>query len=48
MSFIAFDGKGYNSFVAESTNLVRYLHYCACGPKGRGIGLITNKPLPPL
>jgi len=24
MSFIAFDGKGYNSFVAESTNLVKW------------------------
>jgi len=25
MSFIAFDGKGYNSFVAESTNLVTWV-----------------------
>ena len=24
MSFIAFDGQGYNSFVAESTNLVKW------------------------
>ena len=23
-----------------------YLYYCACGSKGRGIGLITSKPLP--
>ena len=23
-----------------------YLHYCACGNRGRGIGLITSKPLP--
>jgi hypothetical protein len=22
-----------------------YLHYCACGPQGRGIGLITSRPL---
>ena len=22
-----------------------YLYYCACGNKGRGIGLITSKPL---
>jgi hypothetical protein len=22
-----------------------YLYYCACGSKGRGIGLITSKPL---
>jgi len=22
-----------------------YMHYCACGPRGRGIGLITSKPL---
>ena len=26
MSFIAFDGHGYNSFVAESTNLVQWTH----------------------
>ena len=26
MSFVAFDGKGYNSFVAESTDLVRWSH----------------------
>jgi hypothetical protein len=26
MSFIAFDGKGYNSFVAESRDLVRWTH----------------------
>jgi hypothetical protein len=106
MSYIAFNGKGYNSFVAESTNLVEwtnprlamgfgkpgefdfggcvigaflyesydikaggnpsgldkqfahkislvynpknetfYLYNCATGNKGRGIGLITSKPL---
>ena len=26
MSFIAFDGHGYNSFVAESTNLIQWTH----------------------
>jgi hypothetical protein len=26
MSFIGFDGRGYNSFVAESTNLVQWTH----------------------
>ena len=24
-----------------------YLYYCACGDKGRGVGLITSKPIPP-
>ena len=28
MSFVAFNGKGYNSFVAESTDLV---HWKKCG-----------------
>ncbi len=23
-----------------------YMHYCACGPRGRGIGLITSRPIP--
>ena len=91
MSYIAFNGQGYNSFVVESTDLVKwtnprlamgfgkqgefdfggsvigaylyqsyahkislvynpknetfYLYYCACGNKGRGIGLITSKAL---
>jgi hypothetical protein len=37
MSFIAFDGKGYNSFVAESTDLVHWGHYrqaMGFGPEG--------------
>jgi len=37
MSFIAFNGKGYNSFVAESTDLVRWTHprlAMGFGPEG--------------
>ena len=92
MSFLGFDGRGYNSFVAESDDLIRmvafsrdlvhwtadpvplykaggnpsgldatyahkislaynlkngafYLFYCAVGNKGRGIGLLTSKPV---
>jgi hypothetical protein len=25
-----------------------YLYYCACGARGRGIGLLTSRPLAPL
>ena len=34
------------SLVWNPANETFYMHYCACGPKGRGIGLITSKPLP--
>lgn len=34
------------SLVYNSTNDTFYLYYCACGNKGRGIGLITSKLLP--
>jgi len=34
------------SLVYNPTNNTFYLYYCACGNKGRGIGLITSKPLP--
>jgi Glycosyl hydrolases family 32 N-terminal domain len=37
MSFVAFDGKGYQSYVAESTDLVHWGHYrlaMGYGPKG--------------
>ncbi len=33
------------SLVYKAANETFYMHYCACGPKGRGIGLITSKPL---
>lgn len=35
------------SLVYNPKNETFYLYYCACGSKGRGIGLITSKPLPP-
>lgn len=37
MSFICFNGKGYNSFVAESTDLIRWSYYrlaMGFGPEG--------------
>jgi len=34
------------SLVYNPKNETFYLYYCACGSKGRGIGLITSKPLP--
>ena len=34
------------SLVWNPANATFYMHYCACGPQGRGIGLITSKPLP--
>jgi len=33
------------SLVYHPGNETFYLYYCACGNKGRGIGLITSKPL---
>ena len=33
------------SLVYNPKNETFYLYYCACGNKGRGIGLITSKPL---
>jgi predicted GH43/DUF377 family glycosyl hydrolase len=33
------------SLVYNPKNETFYLYYCACGDKGRGIGLITSKPL---
>jgi len=45
MTFIGFDGKGYQSFVAESDDLVHWTNMRAVGNKSRGIGLITSKPL---
>ncbi len=33
------------SLVYNRANETFYLYYCACGSKGRGIGLITSKPL---
>ena len=33
------------SLVYDPANSTFYLYYCACGNKGRGIGLITSKPL---
>ena len=33
------------SLVFNPQNDTFYLYYCACGNKGRGIGLITSKPL---
>jgi len=33
------------SLVWNPANETLYMHYCACGPEGRGIGLITSKPL---
>ena len=35
------------SLVYNPGNETFYLYYCACGGEGRGIGLITSKPLPP-
>ena len=34
------------SLVHNPENDTFYLYYCACGNKGRGIGLLTSKPLP--
>jgi hypothetical protein len=34
------------SLVYNPGNETFYLYYCACGSKGRGIGLITSKPIP--
>jgi len=34
------------SLVYNPKNETFCLYYCACGNKGRGIGLITSKPLP--
>jgi hypothetical protein len=34
------------SLVYNAQNETFYLYYCACGPQGRGIGLITSRPLP--
>ncbi len=34
------------SLVYEPVEAVFYLYYCAVGVKGRGIGLLTSKPLP--
>jgi hypothetical protein len=34
------------SLVYNTKNETFYLYYCACGNQGRGIGLITSKPLP--
>ncbi|MCU0785939.1 MAG: hypothetical protein MUF81_18215, partial [Verrucomicrobia bacterium] len=34
------------SLVYNPKNETFYLYYCAVGNKGRGIGLITSKPLP--
>jgi hypothetical protein len=33
------------SLVYQPSNATMYLYYCACGNKGRGIGLITSKRL---
>ena len=33
------------SLVYRPQNETFYLYYCACGSQGRGIGLITSKPL---
>ncbi|MBT3296981.1 MAG: hypothetical protein HN383_17070 [Verrucomicrobia bacterium] len=33
------------SLVWNPQNETFYMHYCACGEQGRGIGLITSKPL---
>jgi len=35
------------SLVYNPKNETFYLYYCACGSRGRGIGLITSKPLAP-
>jgi predicted GH43/DUF377 family glycosyl hydrolase len=35
------------SLVFNPKNETFYLYYCACGNQGRGIGLITSKPLAP-
>ncbi len=34
------------SLVYNPKNETFYMYYCACGNQGRGIGLITSKPLP--
>lgn len=34
------------SLVHNPANDTYYMHYCAVGNKGRGIGLLTSKPLP--
>ena len=34
------------SLVYNPKNETFYMFYCACGNKGRGIGVITSKPLP--
>ena len=34
------------SLVYNPKNDIFYLYYCACGNKGRGIGLITSRPVP--
>lgn len=34
------------SLVYRASNDTFYLYYCACGNKGRGIGLLTSRPLP--
>lgn len=33
------------SLVYNPKDAAFYMHYCACGNKGRGIGLITSKPI---
>lgn len=33
------------SLVHNPANDTYYMHYCACGNRGRGIGLITSKPI---
>ena len=49
MSFIGFNGQGYNSFVAESTNLVQWTHprlAMGFGPAGEGflrLALVENE-----
>ena len=35
------------SLVYNPKNETFYLYYCACGNRGRGIGLITSRPIPP-
>jgi hypothetical protein len=35
------------SLVYNPKNDTFYMHYCACGPQGRGIGLITSRPVRP-
>ena len=53
MSFIGFNGQGYNSFVCESTNLINWTNprlAMGFGKEGEFdfggcVGLITSKPL---